>query len=69
MVIIEKQTSVINMKKMTKSEAGKLGAKKTHKKRYEMINELSGLVEKNYLNYLQSWPTEHLKRLLDAYKK
>ena len=56
-------------KKMTKSEAGKLGAKETHKKRYEILLALSGLVEKSYLNYLQSWKTEQLKRLLDAYKK
>ena len=57
------------MKKKTKSEAGKLGALQTHKKRYEILRELSGLVDKSYLSYLQSWKTEQLSRLLKAYGK
>lgn len=57
------------MKKLTKSQAGKMGAEATHKKRYEAIKELSKLVDKKFLNYLHSWPTAHLVRLLDAYKK
>ena len=56
-------------KKMSKSEAGKLGANETHKNRYEIIQALSGLVDKSYQNYLLSWKTEHLQRLLNAYKK
>ena len=56
-------------KKMSKSEAGKMGAKETHKKRYEIIQALSGLVDKQYQNFLIKWPTEHLERLLAAYKK
>lgn len=51
------------------SENGKLGANKTHQKRYEIIKLLSAYVDKAYQNYLLSWPTEHLKRLLDAYTK
>ena len=54
---------------MTKSEAGLLGAKETHKKRYEMITQLSAYVDKAYQNYLLTWKTEHLQRLLDAYQK
>ena len=57
------------MKKLSKSEAGKLGAEATHKKRYQIIAELSKHVDKNYQNYLLSWKTEYLVRLLNAYKK
>lgn len=40
-------------KKMTKAQAGKKGAEVTHKKRYEALTELSKLVNKAELNYLQ----------------
>ena len=54
---------------MTKSQAGKMGADKTHQKRYEIIKQLSALVDKNYQNFLIKWPTEHLEKLLNAYGK
>ena len=58
------------MKKLTKSEAGKLGADKTHKKRYDAILALSKLVNKNDLNWIQAkWPTTHIEKLLEAYTK
>ena len=54
---------------MTKSESGRMGADVTHKKRYEIIAQLSAYVDKAYQNYLLTWKTEHLQRLLDAYQK
>lgn len=55
-------------KKLSKSQAGKLGAKATHKKRYDALVELSKLVNKNDLNWIQGWPTAHLLKLLEAYR-
>ena len=55
--------------KMTKSQAGKEGANVTHKKRYEILLELSKLVDKEYQNFLIKWPTSHLERLLNAYNQ
>ena len=53
----------------TKSDAGKLGAQATHKKRYEMLKELGRYLNKNDLNWLQSkWKTAHIERLLQAYR-
>ena len=54
---------------MTKSESGSLGALATHKKRNQMIVELSKYVDKPYQNFLLKWKTDHLERLLNAYKK
>ena len=54
---------------MSKSEAGKLGERIAHKKRYEIIVRLSAYVDKAYLNYLSKWKTSHLERLLRAYKE
>lgn len=51
------------MKKLTKSEAGKLGAKKTHQKRYTMIQALSSVIDKKYQNRILGWPTEHIEIL------
>ena len=53
---------------MNKSEAGKLGERVSHKKRYELLLELSALVDKKFQNHLLKWPTEHLEKLLEAYK-
>ena len=49
------------MKKMTKSEAGKLGANKTHQSRYEAITELRKYVNsKEELDTLVGLPTKAL---------
>lgn len=55
------------MKKMTKSEAGSLGAAKTWAKRMLIIEELRsfGGIQPNY----GKWKTEHLIILLKAWKK
>ncbi len=39
--------------KKTKSQAGKIGAEATHRRRYEALEELSKLITKAELNYLQ----------------
>lgn len=52
------------MKKLTKSEAGKLGANATYKERYDVIKELSKYCNKELQNKLLSWKTEHLLELL-----
>ena len=54
--------------KKTKSQAGQLGAKATHRKRYEMLVELSKLVDKPLQNFLIKWKTKQLEILLKAYK-
>lgn len=56
------------MKNKDKVKAGKAGAAATHKKRYEALVELSKLVNKNDLNWIQSWPTAHILKLLKAYQ-
>ena len=56
------------MKKLTKSEAGLLGAKATHKKRYEILVELSAYGDKELQNKLTKWKTKHLEILLQFYK-
>ena len=57
------------VKNKDKVKAGKAGAQQTHRKRYEALVELSKLVNKNDLNWLQSWPTAHLLKLLEGYQK
>ena len=64
------------MKKINKKlfqDTGRRGGLKKgenyRQKRYEIIQALSGLVDKEYQNFLLKWPTEHLQRLLNAYKK
>lgn len=50
---------------MTRSEAGMEGAKATHRKRYEAIKELSSLIAKDDLNWIQSkWKTEHIIKMV-----
>lgn len=49
--------------------AGKKGALATHKKRYEMLVELSKHVDHKLYRFITRWPTEHLKALLKAYSK
>ena len=48
---------------------GKAGADKRWASRHALIIELSKLVNKNDLNWIQGWPTAHLLRLLEAYQK
>lgn len=55
-------------KKLTRQEAGKLGALVTHVERYEALTDLSKLVDKKLLNFIQKWPTKHILVLLSAYK-
>lgn len=57
------------MKDKKKQKAGRLGAQATHRERYRIITELSKYVHKDDLNYMMSWKTEQLKRLLKAYEK
>ena len=57
------------MKNKQKSDAGKKGAQATHRTRYEIITKLSKYVHKDDLNFMLSWKTEQLKRLLKAYEK
>lgn len=55
---------------MSKSEAGQMGAEATHKKRYEMIVELSSLLSKDDLNWVSAkWKTTQIAKLLEAYRK
>ena len=56
------------MKKKTKSEAGKMGAEDTYTHRYEILVELSKLVDKPLRNFLIKWKTKQLEILLKAYK-
>jgi hypothetical protein len=58
----------MEQKKMSRSEAGRMGSDKTHKRRYEILKELSKLVDKHLQNFLLGWPTKHLETLLKAYK-
>jgi len=51
------------------SALGKSGAKKRWASRYATLQELSKLVDKEFHNYLMSWPTEHLERLAEHYRK
>lgn len=56
------------MKKINREffvEKGKEGAKKTHRKRYEMIVELSGILDKQTLNKVQNWKTEYIETFLN----
>ena len=63
------QENMTDVTKMSKSEAGRKGSDKTWAKRYKILEELSKYVDKGYQNYLLSWKTEHLIRLLKAYEK
>ena len=57
------------MNKKQYKEFGKQGSDKRWAKRYEAIAELSKHVNKNDLNWIQAkWKTEHLLKLLEAYK-
>lgn len=52
-------------RKMSKSEAGAKGAEATHRRRYEALQELSKLVAKPDLNWIQAkWKTTHILKLL-----
>jgi len=52
-------------KNKDKVKAGKAGAEQTHKKRYEALVELSKLVNKNDLNWIQAkWKTRQIATLL-----
>ena len=52
-------------KNKDKVKAGKAGAAATHKKRYEALVELSKLVNKNDLNWIQAkWKTKQIATLL-----
>lgn len=53
---------------MSHSESGKRGAEATHKRRYEVLVELSKLVDKPLQNFLIKWKTRQLEILLSAYK-
>lgn len=55
-------------KKLSRSETGKLGALVTHIERYGALSDLSKLVDKKLLNFIQKWPTKHILVLLSAYK-
>ena len=56
------------MNKEQYKKFGKQGSDKRWKKRYEALVELSKLVNKNDLNWIQRWPTDHILKLLEAYK-
>ena len=51
--------------------AGRLGAEKTHRVRIKTLVELSKYIsDKDVLDWMQSkWPTAHLVKLIEAYKK
>ena len=56
--------------KLTTSEAGKKGAEATHKKRYEMIVELSKLIDKPDLDWIQAkWKTLQIATLIKYLRK
>jgi hypothetical protein len=55
--------------KKTKSQAGKLGADKTHRVRYEMLEEARKFATKEQHNYLLDQPTETIRVMLDIIKK
>lgn len=63
------QPKHMKKKNKVKSKAGKLGAMATHRKRYDMLIELSKKVDPQLYRFLHKWPTEHLKVLLKAYSK
>ncbi|MEK6884196.1 MAG: hypothetical protein AABY22_31490 [Nanoarchaeota archaeon] len=48
-----------------KQKAGRLGAAVTHKTRWEIIKELSGLYDKKKLDwFMTKWRTRHLVELI-----
>ena len=53
----------MNKTKKILSDAGKKGAEIKHRHRYEMLVELSKLIDKKYQNRILKWPTEHLEIL------
>lgn len=55
--------------KIGTKEFAKAGADAKWKTRHDIILELSAYVDKAYQNYLLKWKTEHLQKLLNAYKK
>ena len=60
----------MKQKKMSHSEAGKLGALVTHVEKYEMLTELSKYVaRKDDLNWIATWKKDQIARLLKAYQK
>ena len=58
------------MKKLTKSEAGKLGANETWKDRYRILAELRELYGRAWRDHkFVGWKTEQLDELLKFHKK
>ena len=56
-------------RKLTKQEAGKMGANVTHKKRYELLKIVSSQVSKKDLDWIQSkWKTKQIELLVKAWK-
>ena len=57
-------------KNKDKVRAGKAGANQTHRKRYEDIAELSKLIDKSDLNWIQAkWETTHIATLIKYLRK
>ena len=57
-------------KNKDKVRAGKAGAEALHRKRYEMITELSKLIDKPDLNWVQAkWKTTHIATLIKYLRK
>lgn len=49
---------------------GKAGAEKRWSKRHDMLVEVSKMVDKETLNWIQSkWDTRQIETLLDAWKR
>lgn len=58
------------LSKKTKSEAGKMGAEATHKRRYELLKIVSSQVSKSDLNWIQAkWKTRQIELLVKAWNK
>lgn len=55
--------------KVGTKEFAKAGADARWAKRHETIIALSRYVDKAYLDRMMQWKTEHLERLLEAYRK
>ena len=53
---------------MTKSEAGKLGEKASHKKRYDLLKIVSAKADKKYLNFIMKWPTRQIEVLVASWE-
>ena len=60
----------MSIKRLTKSEAGKMGSDATHRVRYELLKIVASQVSKNDLNWIQSkWKTRQIQTLVDAWNK